>query len=138
MTKSKMTNIELGLGIIKNSVLDNLEKSFKKLDLDDDSLALVLETIENEKVIEDYPKKSKKKVIHLDRPKREIAPENQCKRKMKNGEKCRGIKTNNITNSCWGHMTAKEKEEHRLSKNKPTISNKKHSLHRKAEDEADE
>jgi hypothetical protein len=133
-----MTNIELGLGIIKNSVLDSLEKSFRKLDLDDDTLATIIETIEIEKSVEEYPKKSKKKVINLDRPKREIAPQNQCQRKMKSGEKCRGIKTNNITNSCWGHMTAKEKEEHRLSKNKPAVSGKKYSVHRKAEDDADE
>jgi hypothetical protein len=55
---------------------------------------------------------------------------------MKNGQRCHGIKTNNITKSCWGHMTPTEKEEHRMSKNKP--SGKKYSLQRKLEDEADE
>lgn len=135
MTKN---NIELGLGIIKNSILDNLEKSFRKLDLDEDVLAIINETIEKERVAEDTTtRKSKKKVVRLDRPKREIAPENQCHRMMKNGEKCHGIKTNNITQSCWGHMTAKEKEEHRISKNKPAIG-KKYALEREAEDEADE
>lgn len=133
MTKN---NIELGLGIIKNTILDNLEKSFKKLDLGKEVDALIMEVIENEKAADEYPKKTKKKVINLDRPKREIAPENQCQRIMKNGQKCHGIKTNNITKSCWGHMTATEKEEHRMSKNKP--SGKKHSVHRQLEDEADE
>lgn len=134
MTKN---NIELGLGIIKNTILDNLEKSFRQLDLSEDVSAMVLEVIEKEKSAEEYPKKSKKKkVINLDRPKREIAPENQCQRVMKNGQRCHGIKTNNITKSCWGHMSATEKEEHRMSKTKPT--GKKHSLQRKLEDEADE
>jgi hypothetical protein len=133
MTKN---NIELGLGIIKNTILDNLEKSFKKLDLGKEVDALIMEVIETEKAADEYPKKSKKKVINLDRPKREIAPENQCQRIMKNGQRCHGIKTNNITKSCWGHMTATEKEEHRMSKNKP--SGKKHSLQRQLEDEADE
>ena len=133
MTKN---NIDLGLGIIKNTILDNLEKSFRKLDLSDDVLSAILETIDKEKAADEYPKKSRKKIINLDRPKREIAPENQCQRVMKNGQRCHGIKTNNITKSCWGHMTATEKEEHRMSKNKP--SGKKYSLQRKREDEADE
>jgi hypothetical protein len=133
----KKNNIDYGLGIIKNTILDDLEKSLSKLGLDDDIHAMIIEVIENEKSV-DEPKKSRKKVINLDRPKREIAPENQCQRKMKTGEKCKGIKTNNITKSCWGHMTSKEKEEHRLSKNKPVTTGKKYSLHRKAEDEADE
>jgi hypothetical protein len=98
MTKN---NIDLGLGIIKNTILDNLEKSFRKLDLSDDVLGA-----------------------------------NQCQRFMKNGQRCHVIKTNNITKSCWGHMTSTEKEEHRMSKNKP--SGKKYSLQRKLEDEADE
>jgi hypothetical protein len=133
MTKN---NIDLGLGIIKNTILDNLEKSFRKLDLSEDVNNLILEVIEKEKAAEEYPKRSRKKVINLDRPKREIAPENQCQRIMKNGQRCHGIKTNNITKSCWGHMTASEKEEHRMSKSKP--SGKKYSLQRKLEDDADE
>jgi hypothetical protein len=138
MTRNKMSNIDFGIGIIKNSILDNLEKHFKNLDLDDLTLTTIIETIENEKTAAEIPKKSRKKVINLDRPKREIAPANQCQRIMKNGEKCRGIKTNDVTKSCWGHMTPQEREAHRLSKSKPAVTGKKYSVHRKAEDEADE
>ena len=45
----KKNNIDYGLGIIKNTILDDLEKSLSKLGLDDDIHAMIIEVFENEK-----------------------------------------------------------------------------------------
>jgi hypothetical protein len=134
MSKS---NIDIGINIIRNAVLDSLYLKISTLNLDDDVLTRLNEALDEEKSNDTVIPK-KKKQINFNHPKREIAPENQCTRTMKNGEKCKGIKTNDITQSCWGHMTAAEKEEHRLNKGKTPVGKKKYVAQRKAEDAVNE
>jgi hypothetical protein len=134
MSKS---NIDIGVSIIRNAVLDNLLIKLSNLNLDEDVMSVLTQSIEEEKSNDTVIPK-KKKQISFNHPKREIAPENQCTRMMKNGEKCKGIKTNDITQSCWGHMTAAEKEEHRLNKGKTPVGKKKYVAQRKAEDAVNE
>lgn len=124
----------LAINIIKNNILDELAIKFKGLDLDEDTMGEINKLVDDERCEE--PKKSKKKTIKLHGPKREIAPENQCQRLMKNGNKCGSIRTNRITNSCWAHMTEKEKDEHRKGMTKK--SSGKYSFHRAEEDKVDE
>jgi hypothetical protein len=134
MSRSEIT---VGVNIIRNAILDELIGKIADIDISDDAKDVVAAMLAEEKTAD---KRKKKRVVNLDAPKRTIPEENQCTRLMKNGEKCRAIKTNDITGSCWGHMTAAEREEHKTNKEhaKIAIGKKKYTAQRKAEDDVDE
>jgi hypothetical protein len=122
-----LTNIEYGVGIITNTILDNVIEEINKLHLDSETQLRILEAINTQKLtITQPPKsKSKSKSKNTEIKQRVISEENQCQRQLKSGGKCHGIKTNNITNSCWGHMSIEEKEQHQLMKNGNNIKSSK-------------
>ena len=106
----KLTNIDNGVGIIKNAILDNVIERIKLIDLNEQVYVKVVEIIEDEKVGVSIRKK-KREVYDLDKPKKVIPSERQCTRQSKNG-KCGAIRTNDVTKSCWAHMSQAEKDEH--------------------------
>lgn len=129
-------NIDIAINIIKNDILDDIVAKVKNLHIDDESIEIVVDAILNEK-----KQTPIKKTSTITRPKKEIPIERQCTRTAKNGNKCTGIRTNNITKSCWSHMTPAEKAEHTDSKkNEPSTSKgkMKYTFERQKEDEADE
>jgi hypothetical protein len=132
-------NIDLAINIIKNDILDDIVEKINKLHIDDETMEIVVNAVLSEK--KDTTTTTKRKIPTTTRPKKEIPLDRQCTRTAKNGTKCCGIRTNNITKSCWSHMTPAEKAEHTDSKkNEPSTSKgkMKYTLEREKEDEADE
>ena len=113
-SKKQLTNIDHGVGIIKNAILDNIIERIKLLDLDEQSYTKLTEVFDDEKANVSIRKKKNEKE---DKPKKVIPSERQCTRRSKNG-KCGAIRTNDVTKSCWAHMSQAEKDEHMGMKNK--------------------
>ena len=134
-----VNNIDIAVNIIKNDILDNIVEKIKNLHIDDESIEIVVETLLKEK--KEITNTKRKLPNNTRRPKKEIPLDRQCTRNAKNGNKCSGIRTNNITKSCWSHMTPTERIEHSESKKNEASTSKgkmKYTLEREKEDEADE
>lgn len=140
-----LTNIDYGVGIITNTILDNVIEALSKLNFNEETNTKILEVINQQKIANIQPQKKKStKVKNTETKVRTIEEKNQCQRELKSGGKCKGIKTNNITNSCWGHMSPEEKEQHRIMKNGVSAKTNKNIIklsydeQRRLEDLADE
>jgi predicted RNA-binding protein with RPS1 domain len=105
----KLSNIDHGVGIIKNAIIDNIIERIKTLDLDEETYLKVVNIFDDEKA--DVSIRKKKNEVN-DKPKKVIPKERRCTRKSKDGKTCGALRTNDVTKSCWAHMSQAEKDEH--------------------------
>ncbi|CAO3620942.1 unnamed protein product [Cunninghamella echinulata] len=137
VTSKKLSNIDHGVGIIKNAILDNIIERVKLLDLDENAYMKIMAIFDDEKENISIRKK-KREVYDLDKPKKVIPLERQCTRKSKDGKACGAIRTNDVVKSCWAHMSQAEKDEHMEMKKSNVKTSNKYKIRREAEDMADE
>jgi hypothetical protein len=136
VTNKKLTNIDHGVGIIKNAIIDNIIERIKTLDLDEDTYLKVVNVFDDEKA--DVSIRKKKNEVN-DKPKKVIPKERRCTRKSKDGKTCGALRTNDVTKSCWAHMSQAEKDEHmELKKSSGSKTSNKYKIKRDVEDNVDE
>lgn len=105
----KKDPVKFALALVTNSVLDALSEDIKALDLQDLDRQKVLSVIEaSRQPMHPQPKVRRSST----REKKAIKEELQCTRLTKSGTKCVGPRCSETLMSCWGHMSAEEKEDY--------------------------